>query len=126
MEKYIFDENNGLWYERHGDYFIPILGKRSEDEAAAYGKYGMLRKTYLKENRPARYQIMLLQGTLTAHLNQVDKEAREKMELLVTQMAAEQGVTEKLKAEDAMKWCGLMNNIRHCAEKVVLREMIYV
>lgn len=126
MEKYIFDKNNGLWYELHGDYYFPILEIRSEDEAATYGKYGMLRKAYLKEKKPARYQLMLLQGILTAHLKQVDEEARERVEFLVTQMAAEQGVTEKMKEEDAMKWCGVMNNFKHCAEEIVLKEIIYV
>lgn len=125
MGKQIFDEKNGLWYEQRGDYFFPILGESSEDEPVRYGKYGMLRKTYLKEYKSGWYQSMLLQGKLNKHLNQIDKEAKEKIELLVEQMAERQGVTEKLKAEDQVKWCGLMNNIRHSAEEIVLKEIIY-
>ena len=86
----------------------------------------MLRKQFLKEHRPAQYQYLLMTGELMAHLNRVDQEAREQVEILVNQMVEKQGVTEQLKMQDLMKWVGLMNNIKACAEEVVLTELLYV
>lgn len=86
----------------------------------------MLRKQYLKEHRPARYQCLLLTGKLTEHLNQIDRDAREQVEMLMKQMAEEQSVTETLKIRDQMKWVGVMNNIRTGAEKIVLKEIVYI
>ena len=86
------------------------------EEEPTYGKYGMLRKQFLKMHRPARYQYLLMTGELTGHLNQVDQDAREQVEILVKQMAEKQSVTEQLKMQDQMKWIGLMNNIKACAE----------
>lgn len=125
MERYIYDSENGLWYELRGEYFFPILGESLKDASPRYGKYGMLRKTYLKEHKFGVYQAMILQNCLNTHLNQVEEEAGRRMELLVEEMAETKGVTEKLKAKDAMHWCGLMNNIRHCAEEIVLEEIVY-
>lgn len=102
MKKHIYDEKNGLSYTLHGDYYL--LGLVLNEEEPTYGKYGMLRKQYLKEYRPARYQYLLLTGTLTAHLNQVDWDAREQVEMLMKQMSEKQGVTEELKMQDWMKW----------------------
>ena len=96
------------------------------EEEPTYGKYGILRKQFLKEYRPARYQYLLITGELTAHLNRVDQEAREQVESLMKQMAERQGVTEQVKMQDQMKWVCLMNNIKDCAEEIVLREGIYV
>lgn len=123
MGKQIFDEKNGLWYEQSGDYFFQILGKSSEDEPVGYGKYGMLRKTYLKEYKSGWYQSMLLQGKLNKHLNQIDREARERVEVLSEQMKEKQGMSGAVKEADQMRWCGLMNNIRHCAEEIVLEKL---
>ena len=91
-----------------------------------YGKYGMLRKQFLKEHRPIRYQNLLLSGKLTAHLNQIDQEVTEQVEVLMKQMAEKQDVTEELKAQDQMKWVGLMNNIKVSAEEIILKNMVYV
>ena len=91
-----------------------------------YGKYGMLRKQFLKEHRPARYQYLLMTGELMAHLNRVDQEARELVEILMKQMKEKQEVTEQLKMQDQMKWVGIMNNIKACAEEIVLKEIIYL
>ena len=124
METHIYDEKNGLSYTLHGDYYLPDLVLN--EEKPIYGKYGMLRKQFLKEHRLAKYQYLLLTGKLTAHLNRVDQEAREQVETLVKQIEEKQGVTEQLKAEDMMRWVGLMNNIRACAEEIVLKEIIYV
>ena len=96
------------------------------EEEPIYGKYGMLRKQFLKEHRSAKYQYLLLTGKLTEHLNQIDQEARKQVEMLTEQMVKKQGVTEKLKAQDQMEWVRLMNNIKASAEEMVLREILYI
>ena len=111
-------------YTLHGDYYLPDLVLREEEPT--YGKYGMLRKQFLKEHRSARYQYLLLTGKLNEHLNQTDQEAREQVETLMEQMTEKQGVTEELKAQDQMEWVRLMNNIKASAEEIVLKNMIYV
>ena len=124
MKKQIYDEKNGMSYTLHGDYYLPDLVLNEEEPT--YGKYGMLRKQFLKEHRSARYQYLLLTGKLNEHLNQTDKEAREQVEMLMEQMAEKQDVTEELKAQDQMKWVRLMNNIKASAEEIVLKNMVYV
>ena len=124
MEKHIYDEKNRLNYTLHGDYYLPDLALNEEEPI--YGKYGMLRKQFLKEHRLAKYQYLLLTGKLAEHLNQIDQEAREQMEILMEQMAEKQGVTEKLKAQDQMEWVRLMNNIKTSAEEIVLKNLVYV
>ena len=124
MEKQIYDEKNGLGYTLHGDYYLPDLVLNEEEPT--YGKYGMLRKQFLKEYRPARYQCLLLTGKLTEYLNQIDRDAREQGEMLMKRMAKKQGVTETLKMQDQMKWVGLMNNIKASVEEIVLKEIVYM
>ena len=124
MKKQIYDEKNGMNYTLYGDYYLPDLVLREEEPT--YGKYGMLRKQFLKEHRSARYQYMLLTGKLNEHLNQIDQEVREQVETLMEQMTEKQGVTEELKAQDQMEWVRLMNNIKASAEEIVLKNMIYV
>ena len=124
MKKHIYDESNGLSYTLHGDYYLPDLAVNEEEPT--YGKYGMLRKQFLKEHKPARYQYLLMTGELIAHLNRVDQEAREQVESLMKQMAEKQGVTEQVKMQDQMKRVCLMNNIKDCAEEIVLKESVYV
>lgn len=124
MKKYIYDENNGLSYTLHGDYYLPDL-VLPEEEPVTYGKYGMLRRTFLKKYKKGIYSQLLTQGKLVEHLNQVDRDANDKMELLVRQMAKRQGVTEKLKEENQMLWVGRMNNINNAAEEIVLLEIVY-
>ena len=124
MKKQIYDEKNGMSYTLHGDYYLPDLVLREEEPT--YGKYGMLRKQFLKEHRSARYQYLLLTGKLNEHLNQTDQEAREQVETLMKQMTEKQGVTEELKAQDQMEWVRLMNNIKASAEEIVLKNMTYV
>ena len=124
MKKQIYDEKNGMSYTLHGDYYLPDLVLREEEPI--YGKYGMLRKQFLKEHRSARYQYMLLIGKLNEHLNQIDQEVREQVETLMEQMTEKQGVTEELKAQDQMEWVRLMNNIKASAEEMVLREILYI
>ena len=103
---------------------MPDLVLREEEPT--YGKYGMLRKQFLKEHRSARYQYLLLTGKLNEQLNQTDQEAREQVEMLMKQMAEKKGVTEELKVQDQMKWVGLMNNIKVSAEEIILKNMVYV
>mgnify|MGYP000538685573 CR=1 FL=1 len=107
----------------YGDYYLPDL--EINEEEPTYGKYGIMRKQFLKEHQSARYQYLVLTGKLTQHLNQVDKEVREKMEMLVEQMAEQWGVTEELKIQNQMEWVRRMNNIKNVAEEMVLLEMIY-
>lgn len=97
MQNEIYDEKNGLTYMLCGDYYLPELALT--DIEPTYGKYGMLRKSYLQEHRKAKYQILLLQGKLVEHLNQIDAEARDREEQLVKQMMEKQGITEKLKRQ---------------------------
>lgn len=97
----------------------------STDEEPHYGKYGIMRKTYLKEHRPAMYSLYMLDDRLTEHLNLVDDEAQERMGILVRQMIERQGITEELKACDQMEWVRAVNGIRNMAEEIVLNELIY-
>ena len=124
MKKQIYDEKNGMGYTLHGDYYLPDLVLREEEPI--YGKYGMLRKQFLKEHRSAKYQYLLLTGKLTEHLNQIDQEARKQVEILMEQMVKKQGATEELKAQDQMKWVRLMNNIKVSAEEIILKNTVYV
>ena len=124
MEKHIYDEKNGLSYTLCGDYYLPDLVLNEEEPT--YGKYGMLRKQFLKEHRPIRYQNLLLSGKLTVHLNQIDQEATEQVEVLMKQMVEKQGVTEELKVQNRTKWVRLMNNIKASAEEMVLKEILYI
>lgn len=122
MKKQIYDEKNGLSYTLHGDYYLPDL--EINEEEPTYGKYGIMRKQFLKEHRSARYQYLVLTGKLTEHLNQVDKEVREKVEMLVEQMAEQWGVTDELKMQDQMEWVKRMNNIRSIVDNQIYIEII--
>ena len=110
MKKHIYEESNRLSYTMHGDYYLPDLVVNEEEPT--YGKYGMLRKQFLKVHRPARYQYLLMTGELTAHLNRVDQEAREQVKIMLKQMAEKQGVTEQMKianyaqTECQFRYCG--------------------
>lgn len=124
MKKQIYDEKNGMSYTLHGDYYLPDLVLREEEPT--YGKYGMLRKQFLKEHRSARYQYMLLTGKLNEHLNQIDQEVREQVETLMEQMTEKQGVTEELKAQDQMKWVRLMKYKSQCRRDYIEKHGICV
>ena len=106
-----------------GIYYPNLI---STDEEPQYGKYGMMRKTYLKEHRPATYSLYMLEDRLTEHLNAVDDEAQERMEILVRQMMERQGITEELKARDQMEWVRAVNGIRNMAEEIMLKELVYI
>ena len=124
MKKQIYDEKNGLNYTLHGDYYLPEL--EINEEEPIYGKYGIMRKQFLKEHRSARYQYLVLTGKLTEHLNQVDKEVREKIEMLAEQMAEQWGVTEEMKIQDQMEWVRRMNNIQATAEEIAYKNIIFM
>ena len=111
-----------LTYRMQGGYRLPNL---IPPESPKISKYGMLRQSYLRKHREAIYTIMLMEGTLNAHLEEVDREANRMLEQLTTQMAREQGVTEELKAQDQMLWVQRMNNIRDRAMEIVNHDLIY-
>ncbi len=123
MEKYIYDSNNGLWYELQGNYYIPCL-TLPEEENKPIGIWGRRHREYLKEHRKATYTTMLMEGKLNSYLAGIDKQAQERSETLVEQMKQAEGITEQLKAENAMEWVRKMNNIRHRAEEIVYSEII--
>ena len=111
-----------LTYTMQGAYLLPNL---EVPESPKVGKYGMLRRSYLRSHKQALYTGMMLEGTLNSHLEQVDKEATMLLEKLTTQMMQEQGLTEELKSRNQMLWVQQMNNLRQSAEEVVLKELIY-
>ena len=113
-----------LTYTMKNGYRLPNLLPPQEPEVHL-GKYALLRRRYLQQNRKVRFTNLLTSGKLNEHLMEVDKAANERMELLVAQMAQAEGITEEMKATDQMKWVGLMNNIRMSAEEQLMKEMIY-
>ena len=124
MKKHIYDENNGLWYERIGDYYIPVLTLSSEEQRPI-GKWGRMHRDYLKEQRPILFNNLILSGQLWSYLADLNEQAQKRLSLIVEQMKASEGVSEKLKATDQMAWVVAMNSIRNRAEEIILREMIY-
>lgn len=124
MKKHIYDENNGLWYELIGDYYIPVLTLPSEEQRPV-GKWGRMCRDYLKEHRPILYNDLILSSQLWKYLADLNEQAQERFSLLVEQMQQAERVTEDLKAADQMVWVGAMNSIRNRAEEVILREMVY-
>ena len=124
MEKYIYNEQNGLWYELQGDYYIPCL-VLDEEDTQPIGMWGRKRLDYLKKHRQALYTTLLVSGKLNSHLAEIDKRATEMFDLLVKQLAEKEGITEQLKAQDQMAWVGAMNNLRNAAEEIVNAEVIF-
>ena len=124
MEKYKFDENNGLWYELQGDYYLPCL-KLPEEEQAYIGIWGQRHLRYLKEHRRVRYANLLTSGKLNSYLFDIDRQAEEMFERLVKQMAECEGVTEQLKAASSMEWVRKLNSIRNRAVEITSSELIY-
>lgn len=124
MEKYKFDESNGLWYELQGDYYLPCL-KLPEEEQVYIGIWGQRHRRYLKEHHRVRYANLLTSGKLNGYLVDIDRQAEEIFERLVKQMAKREGVTEQLKAADSMEWVRKMNSIRNRAVEITNSELIY-
>ena len=123
MDKYIFNESNGLWYELRGDYYFPCLTVPAEEQSV--GVWGQRHKRYLKDFRPAFYNALLLSGELNSYLVDIDQQAKAMLSRLVEQLALRQGVTEQLKANDQMAWIRRMNNIQSSAAEIVGKEIIY-
>ena len=123
MQKSIFEHMGGT-YTQVGDYLLPNL-TIDESEQQPIGKYGRMRKRYLKEYRCVLYTNLLVADKLDQHLAEIDKACEERMELLTSQMAKREGVTEALKAANQMEWVRRMNSIRNRAEEIVLHELVY-
>ena len=124
MEKYIYDNSNGLWYELQGDYYIPCL-VLPDTEERPIGVWGRKHLDYIKEHRPILYADLVLSCRLHSYLADIDTQANAKLALLTKQMAEKEGINEHLKAQDQMVWVRAMNSIHHRAEEVVLKELIY-
>lgn len=125
MEKVIHDEKNGLWYELQGDYYIPCI-KLPEEEQQPIGVWGQRHLRYIKQNRKVLYLNLLTSGKLNGYLADLDNQAEEMFFRLVKQMAECEGVTEQLKADNQMKWVGMMNNIRNRATEIVNHSILYI
>ena len=124
IKKHIYDENNGLWYELIGDYYIPVLTLSSEEQRPI-GKWGRMHRDYLKEHRPILFNDLILNGQFWTYLADLNEQAQERLSLIIAQMKEAEGVTEDLKTADQMAWVRSMNSIRNRAEEILLREMIY-
>jgi len=111
-------------YVKQGDYLLPNLELQNNTHSS-FGKYGLLRLNYLKENKKIEYRELLMKDELTNHLIDIDKTATKRVEMIINSLAEEKNVDEDLKATDQMKWVGLMNNIKSQAEEIVLYELIY-
>jgi len=123
MEKVIYDEKNGLWYELQGDYYIPCL-KLPEEEQQPIGIWGQRHLRYIKQNRKVLYLNLLTSGKLNGYLTDLDKQAEEMFSQLVKQIAEREGITEQLKADNQMEWVGRMNNIRNSVMEIIITELI--
>lgn len=124
MEKYNFDEGNGLWYELRGDYYFPCLTIPAQEERPI-GIWGQRHLRYIKTERKALYTELLTSGRLNTYLANINEQATAQMLLLTEQMAEREGVTEQLKAQDQRLWVQQMNNIQHRAMEIVNHDLIY-
>ena len=124
MDKYIYDEKNGLWYELQGDYYLPCL-KLPEEPEVHIGIWGQRHRRYLKSHRRALYTSLLTSGKLNDYLTDLNEQAEAMFSRLVKQLSEKEGVTETLKAENQMLWVQRMNNIRSAAMEIVANDLIY-
>ena len=124
MEKYIYDESNGLWYELEGDYYIPCL-KLPDEEKIEIGIWGQRHLEYIKHHRKGFYTALVLDCKLNSYLADINKQAEEMFDTLISQYKTAEGITEQLKAENQLEWVRRMNNIRHRATEIVDHELIY-
>ena len=122
--KSIFEEMGGT-YRHEGDYLLLNMSLPTNVGECQIGKYGRMRKRYLKEYRPAFFTSLRFSGKLDQHLAEIDQACIERLEHIAADMAKAEGVTEALKASDQMKWVGYMNNIRNRAEEIILSELVY-
>lgn len=124
MDKYIYDENNGLWYELQGDYYIPCL-TIPEEEQQPIGVWGQRHLRYTRENRQGLYNSLLLSGKLNSYLADLNEQAEELFLRLVEGLAKKEDITETLKAEDQMLWVQRMNSVQEAAMEIVNNNLIY-
>ena len=124
LKEHIYDESNGLYYTLVGDYYIPDL--KLPEENRSIGCYGRLHWDYLKEEHSAWYSSLILTGKLWTYLADLNEQAEERLDLIIEQMKAAEGVTEELKAQNQLEWVGRMNNIRNRAEEIIKGELIYI
>ena len=124
MDKYIYDENNGLWYELQGEYYLPCLILPPEEEKPIR-IWEQRHSRYLREYRKVTYINLLTSGRLNDYLAEINRQTQERFERLIEQMKQAQGITEQLKAENVLEWVGRMNNIRACAVEILNKEIIY-
>ena len=124
MDKYIYDENNGLWYELQGDYYLPCL-KLPEEEQQPIGVWEQRHLRYIKQYHRIRYSNLLTSGKLNRYLLELNKQAEEMFFRLVEQLAEKEGITEELKATDQMEWVRRMNAVRETATEIVNNDLIY-
>ena len=125
MEEYIYDSSNGLWYELHRDYYLLCL-VIPEEKIHTIGVWGRKHQQYLKEHRPLIYSNLVLNGKLFHYLADIDTQARNNLDLLVTQMAEKEGINDCLKAQDQLAWVMAMNSIHNRAEEIINAELIFV
>ena len=124
MEKYVYNENNGLWYELHGDYYLPCLTVPPEEQRPI-GVWGQRHLRYLRQHRKVLYTELQITGKLNGYLFDLNEQAKEMFFELVKQAAEREGVTEQLKANDQMLWVQRMNNIRDRVMEIINHELIY-
>ena len=124
LMKSLFEELGGT-YRREGDYFVPDLSLPSEESEIRICKYGRMRKRFLKEHRPALYANLLLGGTLTKHLAEIDRSCLDRLENIETSLMKQEGLTESLKASDQMEWIRRCNSVRSRAEEIIPIELVY-
>ena len=125
MEKYIYDENDGLWYELQGDYYIPCL-KLPHEEQVEIGIWGQRHLEYIKHHRKGFYTALVLDCKLNRYLADVNKHAEEMFDTLISKYKTAEGITEQLKADNQFEWIGQMNNIRDRINEIIYKELIYV
>lgn len=124
MEKYIHDERNGLWYQKVGDYYLPCFELPKQEREI--GVWGIRHRQFLKENKAAIYEALLLTGKLNGYLADIDRQAQEMFDTLCQELAENWSITEGLKADDPIRWIGDMNSVRSAAREIVDEELIYV
>ena len=126
MDKYIYDENNGLWYELQGDYYIPCLTiLEEEQQQRPIGIWGQRHLRYIHEYRKGLYNSLLLSGKLNSYLAEMNEQAEDMFFRLVEELAEKEGITETLKADNQMLWVQRMNVVRETATEIVDRDLIY-
>ena len=125
MEKYIYDKNNGLWYELQGDYYIPCL-KLPDEEQVEIGIWGQRHLDYIKHHRKGFYTALILDCKLNRYLAGINKQAEEMFDTLISQYKTSEGIAEQLKEDNQMEWVCKMNSMRDRINEIIYKELIYV